>query len=82
MRLALAALVDEAQVVERDLRLVGELAEQTALGVGVEAVLAVEVAGLVAAVALELADRVAQSPAQRLLGEDLGARDAPRARRR
>ena len=72
----LLALVDQAQVVERDLGLVGELRRAGGAGVGVEAVLVVEVAGLRAAVALELAHRVAEAPAERLLGEDLGAGDA------
>ena len=77
VRLVLAALVQQAQVVQGDVGLVGELREQPALLVGVEAVLVVQVAGdLLTRVALELAHGVAEAPAHGLLGEHLGPGDA------
>ena len=75
VRLVLTALVHQAQVVEGDVRLVGELREQAALLDGMEAVLVVQVARLLAGVALELAHGVAEAPAHGLLGEHLGAGD-------
>ena len=75
MRLALLAFVEEPQIVERHLGLVGDLAQESTLEVGVESVLVVQIPGLAAGVALELTHRVTQAPAQRLLGDDLRARD-------
>jgi len=75
VRLALLAFVEEPQIVERHLGLVGDLAQEPKLEVGVEPVLVVQIPGLAAGVAFELTHRVTEAAAQRLLGDDLRARD-------